>query len=75
MIKRSRPVLGDQDFDTGCERLHWRVLDDYPLYYISRLYTEVEVYMGILNTEGEARSVQIPIYTNNKVYNRFKLCF
>ena len=29
---------------------------------------------GNLETKGEARGFQIYIYTNNEVYNRFKLC-
>ena len=33
---------------------------------LSRLYTEVEVYMGTLNTDGEARGIQIHICTENR---------
>ena len=29
---------------------------------------------GNLDTEGEARGVQIHIYTDNEVFNLFKLC-
>ena len=39
------------------------------------LICKASVVQGNLDTEGEARGVQIHIYTDNEVYNRFKLCY
>ena len=42
---------------------------------LSRLYTEVEVYMGIWTPKALGVQIHIYVYTDNKVYNRFKLWF